>query len=71
MGVERRPLVDKSHPTMKPPEPTEMKINSFLSGVNDDPVSRTWVMVTPVGSLRLAKVMVALLYFVFVASTSV
>ena len=56
---------------MKPPEPTEVKINSSSSGVNDDPVSRTWVMVTPVGSLSLAKVTVSVVYFVFVASTRV
>lgn len=56
---------------MKPPEPTDVKVNPSLAGVNDDPVSRTWVMVAPVGSSRLAKVTVSVVYFVLVASTSV
>lgn len=56
---------------MKPPEPTEVKINPSSAGVNDDPESRTWAMVTPVGSPRLEKVSVSVVYFVFVASRRV
>ena len=62
---------EKPHPIMKPPEPTDVKVNPSLVRANDEPVSRTWVMVTPVGSSRLAKVTVSVVYFVLVASMSV
>src|SRR6266550_2338601 len=50
----------RAHPTMKPPEPTDVKVNPSCAGVNDDPVSRTWVMVSAVDSPRLARVMISL-----------
>lgn len=51
---------DLAESTMKPPEPTEVKVNPSLAEVAADPVFRTWEMFLPVGSARLARVTVAL-----------